>query len=212
MAEHHESDFPDKLNKPSEEKKKELPEEDSDIIELSDIAIGTTPEDDLIVELTEEVIDEAMVGISGATRENFKEGEEFLDLSKSETDPDSRFKSSQGTDNQLVEIVDAVDENDLASEDLDDHITKELDDFFGTEEEAPAPAEKAISSSVALNKPVIEKADQTISPSTLVEAVEAALKKMYGDQINKFIAQVIEKVVNDEINRLKDFLTGKKQK
>jgi hypothetical protein len=191
-----------------EEKKKELLAEDSDVIELSDIAIGTTAEDDAIVELTEEVIDEAMVGISGAIRDSFKEGEEFLDLTKVEPDKESRFQDKEG----VAEFADTVNAVGLAEEDEDGHITKELDDFFGAEEEHPAPVEKLIQPAVAQAQSQVQKADQTIYDSNLVEALETVIKKIYGDKINQILSEVIEKTVKNELNRIKDFLAGKTQK
>jgi len=44
-------------------------EETEDVIELSDIAVGTTQEDEEIIELTEEVVDEAMGAVSSAAGE-----------------------------------------------------------------------------------------------------------------------------------------------
>ncbi len=57
-------------------------EKDSDIIELTDIAIGITPEDDAIVEQTEDLIGEAFVGFAGAISEVLHDDEQRLDLSE----------------------------------------------------------------------------------------------------------------------------------
>ena len=80
-----ETEAAEQEDKSYEEEKKKVDEvagANSEIIELSDIAIGITPEDDAIVELTEEVIGEALDGFAGAVREIMKEGEEILDLSE----------------------------------------------------------------------------------------------------------------------------------
>jgi hypothetical protein len=208
MAEHHFNDFGDDQKKSSEEKKTEVQEENSDIIELSDIAIGTTPEDDVIVELTEEVIDEAMVGISGATRDSFKEGEEYLDLSKVEPDSDAPFKDVDPIEKKFIEVTGV----DMAADDVEDHITKELDDFFGSEEEPSAPIEKSIQQPVTQIQSEVQTTDMAISQSNLLEALETVIKKMYGETINKLLAEAIEKTVIEEINRIKEFLADKIQK
>jgi hypothetical protein len=211
MVEDHLGDLEDHQKKSSDEKKKELLEGDSDVIELSDIAIGTTPEDDVIVELTEEVIDEAMIGISGATRDSFKEGEEYLDLSKSESDKYARFNDPERIRKKFDDTDDSGDSLDLPAEE-EDHINKELDDFFGSEEEISVPFEKSIEPPLSKTQSDVMVADQRISDSNLLDAVETVINKMYGDKINKLLAEVIEKTVNNEIKRIKDFLTGKIQK
>jgi hypothetical protein len=212
MVEDHLGDLEDHQKKSSDEMKKELLEGDSDVIELSDIAIGTTPEDDVIVELTEEVIDEAMIGISGATRDSFKEGEEYLDLSKGESDKYARFKDPELIRKKFDDTDDSGDSLDLPAEDEEDHINKELDEFFGPEEETSVPVEKSIEPPITKIQSDVKVADQTISDSNLVDAVETVINKMYGEKINKLLVEVIEKTVNNEIKRIKDFLTGKIQK
>jgi hypothetical protein len=214
MAEHQHGDHRDQPLKSSEDKSTDRLENDADIIELSDIAIGTTPEDDAIVELTEEVIDEAMVGISGATRDSFKEGEEFLDLSKTEPEKESRFKEfERGSEDEkrFTKTDGGVLSDDMALDDEEDHISKELDDFFGAEEESLS-VEKKLSSVSAQPLPEAEKTEPAIAESSLVEAIELAIRKMYGDRINKLMAEVIEKIVRDEINHIKEILSGKTQK
>jgi hypothetical protein len=212
MAEDHLSDLEDHRKNSSDEKKIEPLEDDSEVIELSDIAIGTTPEDDVIVELTEEVIDEAMVGISGATRDSFKEGEEYLDLSKDESDKHTRFRDPEQIEKQFKGTDDSKDAMDLPVEDEVDHINKELDDFFGTEEESSVPVEKSIEPPITKIQNELQSADPTNSYSNLVDAVEIVIKRIYGDKINQLLTEVIEKTVNDEIKRIKDFLSGKIQK
>ncbi len=61
--------------------------EDSGIIELSDIAIGIGPEDDTIIELTEEIIVKSRDGISGAASEVMDQ-EEIIDLSEAASSAD----------------------------------------------------------------------------------------------------------------------------
>jgi hypothetical protein len=80
--------------KPANPKKSVDVDEKSDIIELSDIAVGTSQEDDAIIELTEELIGEAMSGISGATHEDFSEEEHLIDLSHEPGDRDKSFDTT----------------------------------------------------------------------------------------------------------------------
>ncbi|MCU0599707.1 MAG: hypothetical protein MUE70_10695 [Desulfobacterales bacterium] len=206
MTKHHHSDLQKDQKKPSEEKKRELLEDDSDIIELSDIAIGTTPEDDIIVELTEEVIDEAMIGISGATRDSFKEGEEYLDLSRGDKDV---FTGARQSKRDIVETDKSADDDSMTAEEMESHITRELDDFFSSEEDSPESVEKSIQPLVTQIKTEVQKVDLTISHSDLLEAIEAAVKKIYGDRINQLLEDAIEKIVRNEIKRIKDMLAGK---
>ncbi len=179
--------------------------DDSDIIELSDIAIGTTPEDDMIVELTEEVIDEAMIGISGATRDKMKEGEEILDLSKVEPEKDNHFmaREKHGAQTAEPEITSSL--QDLVAE--EDHISKELDEFFDVSQETSSVTETPVVSIQEVAQPVVPKTDAVISDATLMEALETVIQKRYGDKINQLIAETIEKIVVQEINRIKKILT-----
>jgi hypothetical protein len=211
MTEPHQNDRRDEQKTISDENKNDQLEDNSDIIELSDIAIGTTPEDDVIVELTEEVIDEAMVGISGATRDTFKEGEEYLDLTKVEPEKEVQFKGAEiaaGDKLKSDDFVDASGSTDLEAEDVEDHISKELDDFFSPEEETVF-VEKPVSLAAAKTQPEKKSDDAFISQTNLVEVVEAVIKKIYGDRINTLIADVIEKIVREEITRIKETLIGK---
>jgi hypothetical protein len=191
----------------SEKKKDPFIQDESEIIELSDIAIGTTPEDEMIVELTEEVIDEAMNGISGATGETLKEGEKILDLSNGSSDTEVRFEDLEQGDNIKMESMqpgDLTGHLAMEPEDVEDHISKELDEFFGTDE--VSVKEQLPVSDL---EPKIQTEKLSIPESELIEAVEIVIKKLYGDTIDKLIADGIEKAVASEINRIKEFLTSR---
>ena len=224
----HDNQTPNSNNDVNEE---ENPEKSSDIIELSDIAIGITPEDDAIVELTEEIIDEAFVGFTGATSELIEEDERVLDLSSGSgseiEDAISRFDSvSQpdiaGPDN-ITRSVD--DDNDH----LEDDISKELDDYFEIEEDGSLRDETVpTEETAAIEGP--GKKDQTgekpgesqifstdttdttdtvdISSARLDNAIERVIRKMFAEKIDRILDEVIETTVTEEINQLKDYLTG----
>ena len=211
MTEHNDSGRRKDDRISSEKKKEEIIEDESEIIELSDIAIGTTPEDEMIVELTEEVIDEAMKGISGATGDTLKEGERILDLSTMTSETEVRFEDLEQVhekEKALKEPGDLSGPLALEPEDVEDHISKELDEFFGTEEEVRAKDQLPVSDL----ETKIQTEKVTIPESELVEAVEIVIKKLYGNTINKLIADAIEKVVTGEINRIKEFLTVRTKK
>lgn len=195
----------------SDKKKKEIVEDESDIIELSDIAVGRTPEDEMIVELTEEVIDEAMSGIAGAIGDTFKDGEKILDLSRANSETNVRFEDleqAQEKDKGAIESGDITGPLAIEPEDVEEHISKELDEFFGTEEEVVIK-DKPPAPSLEVKTPTQKV---SIPESELVEAVEIVLKRLYGDTINKLLADAIEKAINNEINRIKEFLTTKAKK
>jgi hypothetical protein len=213
VAHHEEGRHNEQMDSPKK-KEKDIQEESADIIELSDIAIGTTADDDLIVELTEEVIDEAMIGISGATRDTFAEGEENLDLSSDGFEKDISFEEIErgvAIERESSQPKDAAEPIAMVSEEVDENISKELDQVFGTEE-AHRFEEKAAVSTKAKDWDEIKDSDASISQQNLVDAIEIVIKKLYGDKINLLIGEVVEKIVSQEIKRIKEILTGKAKK
>jgi len=192
----------------------------SGIIELSDIAIGITPEDDAIVELTEDVIDEAFRGFSGATREIMAEDEDLLDLST------ERIKNKE-SDTHVSSDYDKLLEDDiidsdftLPPEDADEDITQELDNYFGTEKDAPFTDKSADTVKDDVSDAVGEKASRPdghqdvvsekikVTANQLDNAIERVVRKLYAEKINRILDEVIEKTVSDEISQLKEYLLG----
>ena len=211
MTENQKAGRDDEEIDPSEEEKAdETAGANSEIIELSDIAIGITPEDDAIVELTEEVIGEALNGFAGAVREVMRDDEEDLDLSETEVEID---KFDQAVNAVEAETDDQAGPGDMETDTLEEDISKELDDYFETEMETEKivdtiPSEPALSEikdEIILDKIVDEV---VVSESDVEAALERVVKKMYSEKINRLLDKVIETKVSNEIDRFKEYLIG----
>jgi hypothetical protein len=204
----------------------DISKEDQDIIELSDIAVGITPEDDAIVEMTEDIIGEAFFGFDKATSDKIHADESEMDLSeKRQPDgltgqPDDSYRPPFGQAPSGGLTVISGREPDPQEED----ISRKLDNYFGVEEDdvvrkklpeipdivetfdeeaipavmpAPTPIQKA--------KPV---SDISITASQLDEALERVIRKLYAEKINRILDAMIERTVTEEISQLKDYLIG----
>lgn len=210
MTETHPSGHEDQ--KPVPEKVENAPQgsaKGEDVIELSDIAVGISREDDVIVELTEEIIGEAFVGFSGATSEVIQEDEEELDLSRARPERDGAVAA---VPENLSETGAGVDDS------VEDEISRELDDYFGTEEDRP-PVVKAFEDGSRTTEPPaparpgkaveFSQGDEIrISATQLDEAVERVVRKLFAEKINRILDDVIERTVSEEISQLKDYLLG----
>jgi hypothetical protein len=190
--------------KPANPKKSVDVDEKSDIIELSDIAVGTSQEDDAIIELTEELIGEAMSGISGATHEDFSEEEHLIDLSHEPGDRDKSFDTTSLHDKE-GDFPDKQSPKDSSAEatDASEKLEKDLDAFFGKEQETlmePVPA---------FDQPD-DGDSQSITAATekeLLAALEVMIRNKYGDRIHHILVAAIEKIVAEEFERLKKRIT-----
>jgi hypothetical protein len=209
-------------------------EKDSDIIELTDIAIGITPEDDAIVEQTEDLIGEAFVGFAGAISDVLHDDEQRLDLS--ETTPGlgpSGDDSRSGIDSKAPELDPVSDEPDAECDNLEADINQELDSYFGTDEgvpvneettpiDQPKSSDQAESSdqpesmlktedqpgAQAIEEKKIQLDEISISARHLDDALERVIRKMYAEKINRILDEIIERTVSEEISQLKDYLIG----
>jgi len=223
MTENHENGHDSEKQISAEaDNENESSEKDSGVIELSDIAIGITPEDDAIVELTEELIGEAFVGFAGATSEVLHDDERRLDLS--ETTPGlgpSAEDSRSGIDSSSTEPNDISDISDMENDNLEADISQELDNYFGTDEDAPLVEE---TTPIESSQPTGEPEDQpearsidgkqipiddiSISARQLDDALERVIRKMFAEKINRILDEIIERTVSEEISQLKDYLIG----
>ncbi|MDO9265359.1 MAG: hypothetical protein Q7U02_15420 [Desulfosalsimonadaceae bacterium] len=199
---------------------------DQDIIELSEIAIGITPEDDAIVELTEDIIGEAFFGFSKATSDKMDKDESELDLSeKRQTDgltdqPDDTYRPPSALSSSAGLTGSLKTETDLQEDD----ISRQLDNYFGAEEESlrkhkqdipPAisgtsdeeevPAVAPAPSIIQETRPV---SDISITAGQLDEALERVIRKLYAEKINRILDVMVERTVTEEISQLKDYLIG----
>jgi len=198
---------------------------DQDIIELSDIAIGITPEDDAIVELTEDIIGEAFFGFSKATSDKMDKDESELDLSeKRQTDgligqPDDGFRQTSAPSTSADPTESMVAETHLP----DDDISRQLDNYFGVEEDplkkqklqvppiSETPDDEALSVVTPAPSPVKDArpiGEISLAASQLDEALERVIRKLYAEKINRILDVMIERTVTEEISQLKDYLIG----
>lgn len=203
MPEYHDSDHDKKV---AEKKKSADIDEKTDIIELSDIAVGTSQEDDAIIELTEELIGEAMDGISGATHEDFSEEEHIIDLSRESAAMDASFGRQSLNDDDDSEPVndDFSEEIERDATDVEGHLEKKLDDFFGKEQEMPPKAAQEEKTGAD------DSASRTVAvaqESELLAALEVMIRNKYGDRIHHMIIAAIDRIVSEEIDRIKKNIT-----
>jgi hypothetical protein len=196
---------------------------DQDIIELSDIAIGITPEDDAIVEMTEDIIGEAFFGFSKATRDKMNVDESELDLSEKRQhdgltgQPDDTYRPPPSGSPPSAGLTGALGRE---ADTQEDDISRQLDNYFGAEddilkkqthdvpeasdEEAP-PAVLPVTPTIPETQPVSEI---SITAGQLDEAIERVIRKLYAEKINRILDAMIERTVTEEISQLKDYLIG----
>jgi len=206
-------------------------ESDDDIIELSDIAIGITPEDDTIVELTEDIIDEAFVGFTGATSELIEDDERVLDLSENirAKRNEAMSQTDSAEESEVSDSDDITDFIDDEKDNLEEDITKEIDNYFGTED-TTFPIEDTISIEKSQSPGETDKSpdqlkekSETLSDELKMpqpgdaaniysgqvdEAIERVIRKMFAEKINRILDEIIERTVTEEISQLKDYLLG----
>ena len=224
MTENHENGRGSEKQVPTEAENARF-ENDPEIIELSDIAIGITPEDDAIVELTEELIGEAFIGFAGAVSDVIHDDERRLDLSEAFSGIDA--STDDMYDNTVSESSvpdDISGADDMEDDNLEEDINQELDNYFGTEDAPVAEETILIDSSGPMDETMDETEEQSgtqtidekmlqmdevrISPRQLDDAIERIIRKMFAEKINRILDDVIERTVSEEISQLKDYLLG----
>ena len=90
---------------------------DKEIIELSEIVVGTSPDDDAVIEMTEGLVSEARNAISWATGDN-QEDTRQVDL----TDESGFNDALAALDTEIIDLVEEVDasKNSVESDDSDE--------------------------------------------------------------------------------------------
>lgn len=79
------------------------------VIELSDIAVGTSREDEEIIELTEDLVDEARSAISGARFDDGEEATGIIELDEPVAEPiEPEHEKISVTDQQLEAALERV--------------------------------------------------------------------------------------------------------
>lgn len=196
---------------------------DQDVIELSDIVVGMTQDDDLVVERTEGIIDEAFFGFSQATSEKIHEDQSEMDLSQASPSDDLAAPSNE----EGVSAGGHEGSQDAGleggPESSDDDIGRKLDYYFGSEDSAPkkyhddADMKTPVGSDGSSQSPGEGRQDMEegrvpvdipLSARRLDDALERVIRKLYAEKINRIMDLMIERTVTDEIGQLKDYLIG----
>jgi len=188
-------------NRPEDQEPGPAPDETEEVIELADMTIGTTREDEEIIELTEEVLDEAMGAVSSTTGET-EEGEN-LDLSESAAEEGSALSETEGGA-AGIQAPSSLDQ--AESEEVEDHISQELDDFFGADEPAkfdsPSPEIETASVDIEPDQP----AASAMSQEELESAIERVIENKFADRIEKMVSEMVESRLVEDIEQLKKSL------
>ena len=169
---------------------------EKEIIELSEIVVGTSEDDDAIVEMTEGLLDEARNGISGAT------GDESGDSRQMDLSRDSAFDFGLvSPENEIIELVEEIEPGaDVEGE-------EKAVDGKGTEngDENASGTENGSDDILELTEEVA-----AVSGQQLEQALERVIEKRYGDMIDRVLKEVIWQKVSEDIEHLKQYLLARK--
>ncbi|HMA84620.1 MAG TPA: hypothetical protein VKN73_02875 [Desulfosalsimonadaceae bacterium] len=187
-------------NRATDEQADQAPGPTEDVIELSDITIGTTQEDEEIIELTEEVLDEAMGAVSSATGDS-EEGEE-LDLSAAEQygAAGDLWDSALIDESSDVAPQEPLDLDQEESEEVEEHISQELDNYFGEDEPAQYKP-----SAVGPETPS-ETAEPEPSHKELESTIERVIEEKFADRFEKMFTDIIDARLQESMEQLKQEL------
>ncbi|MFP4194771.1 MAG: hypothetical protein ACLFMN_07980 [Desulfobacterales bacterium] len=84
-------------------------DKNKEILELSEIAVGTSGEDEQIIELTEDLVDEARDAISGATLNTGDEASDIIELDEPVAEPiEPETEKLSVTDEQIESALERV--------------------------------------------------------------------------------------------------------
>ena len=201
--------------------KNKVSDTNDEIIELSDITVGTSPEDEVIIELTEGLVGAAIEGVSRATGKMDSE-EKILDLSPGGKTAATRRPPATPDEVEDQPVTAAEDMDIIAGDTVDsieEEIAKELDNYFKIEEQTqdllnqtiPKQETAPISlSEFDLGKEFSEGKIE-VTPDQFESALERVIQKMFADKIDRILNDVIERVVTEDIERLKEYLLKRRQ-
>ncbi|MFW6335195.1 MAG: hypothetical protein ACOC0W_07970 [Desulfosalsimonas sp.] len=153
---------------------------DGEVIELSEIAVGTSREDEKVIELTEDLVDEARNAISGATLETGDDDRQ-LELEKQQ----KTFRKS-GDENSEQEIA------------------RELETYFPMEEE---PVD-LIELDQPVAEPV-EPGEVSVEDSRIESALERVIERKYRQRIETLIDEIIRRKVTEDIESIKELILNR---
>lgn len=179
-------------------------------IDLDDIAVGTSDEDQEIIELTEEVVDEAIGAVSSATGSSSDDRE--LDLSGTgelsweqdmpeggEDGPGGLWPEEGFGDTDLESPEDDTAADDTEDRTLEADISRNLDDFFSLEDKS----EKDSGGAAAGQD---QEGAVLATPEMLDAALERVVQRLYEDKIEKILKDMIEKRLSEDMSQLKQYL------
>jgi hypothetical protein len=183
-----------------------------DIIELSEIVVGTSADDHAIVEMTEGLVDEVRNAISGATGENGDDVRE-MDLADNSIDDNELILD----DDEIIDLVDEIDPNtEFNPEEKieDDDFSGLLDDMKEDSEDEIYIGEDDSTTRVPENdqKEILELTEvvEHVSDKDIREALKKVVEEKYGDMIDSILREIIWKKVSEDIDHLKEYLLSKK--
>ncbi|MFP3980986.1 MAG: hypothetical protein ACLFUY_06300 [Desulfobacterales bacterium] len=179
----------------------------ANVIELSDIAVGTSVEDEAIIELTEEVVDEARNGISGATRDGREEYSSELELDRQMPSPDEHPRHTE--DAGRIEASGDLEapEADLSTEVED--ITRELDDYFPPDEAPGAGGTAQTGAPLGRESQPGQDPGDSFTEEQLEAALERVIEKKYANMIERLINEAIERRLLDDIEKIKEVILNR---
>ena len=194
--------------KPGKNTERTEPADDEEIIELKDEIEDGPEDDDDILDLLD-AVEELPVE---------DQDDEILELTDEIIEPSE-------DDDEIIDLMDTVQEISLEPEapssksddilDLDNDLFEETIDFDeGLDPEAvPDPSAKddfADSLGIELETgediPEVSLNGDRVSDEQIAAALEGVIKKMFYEKIDGILAEVIEKTVRNEIERLKNIL------
>ena len=178
----------------------------ANVIELSDIAVGTSVEDEAIIELTEEVVDEARNGISGATRDEREDSSE-LELDREMPSPDEHPRQTEDAGRTEASGIQEAPEADLSSEVED--ITRELDDYFPPDATPGADDTAHTGAPVDREPQTGQEPEASFTEAQLEAALERVIEKKYANIIERLINEAIEQRLLEDIDKIKEFILNR---
>ncbi len=179
--------------------------QEKEIIELSEIAVGTSAEDNEIIELTEDLVDEARDAISGATQEKPDESRE-LELSRDLLSEPESFTNQEQETAEKADLISESQDLDIPEKqpdsDIEQDIARELDNYFPLDEEPSGD----IAGSGETGSEKGPEPDVDITDQQLQDALERVIERKYGRRIEEMISEIVRLKISEDIENIKDYI------
>ncbi|MBS3758305.1 MAG: hypothetical protein KGY61_06545 [Desulfobacterales bacterium] len=202
-------------NRPEEGRPDPELEDTEEVIELSDIAVGTTQEDEEIIELTEEVLDEAMGAVTRTTGED--DNEEVLDLSEAEQSDigdAAALSEPEGGEDGAFGSEEPIASAEKESEEVEEQISHELDDYFGVDEpvKEAVPEEQTEMAPASMESEPDQPLDESASSEALEAKIERVIEEKFAERMEKVFSEIIEARLKENMEQLKKDLLEAREK